>query len=199
MDFSPALSKEGARLFSLAIWCLGKDIMQSGNLLVRYGLVREPKRQRLHGTSAYHAVTSTGARLTFWGFGATVSWAGEPLAVFMDRDDFAPKLFDWGRAFWPVFQRAGLGNLWQPSLEAEKTVVQNAVVAMAQWMANYERWIAEVVGESYRDATIAERKKGPRVDARLLPSLWLNFAGASNGDCDNRQPVASLHTEVHPN
>ncbi|RKH08533.1 hypothetical protein D7X74_31380, partial [Corallococcus sp. CA047B] len=46
--------RDGDRLFDVAMWCLGQDVRcPDGNVLLRHGLVREPRPEGVEGQSAY--------------------------------------------------------------------------------------------------------------------------------------------------
>ncbi|MGZ3461675.1 MAG: hypothetical protein ACXU86_24555, partial [Archangium sp.] len=101
------LRREGERLFDLSMWCIGRDVTHTGNLLLRRGLTREGIPAGQQGTSAYSGALLGGGTLTLWGFGALCRVCGE--AVYVPRDGFTPFLVDASRMAWPVFHSAGLG------------------------------------------------------------------------------------------
>ncbi len=169
------LRRDAERLFDLSMWCLGRDVKcPHGNLLLRRGLSRERPLEGQQGQSAYTAALAGGGVLTLWGFGVLCDHGAQ--AVYLARDGFHPRLVDSERVTWPVFQAEGLGPVRDPLRFEDQRACRAAVVTLAEWLARYEEWVVAQVGQAWRGACFAERRKAPPVRAEGLATAWLRLA-----------------------
>jgi len=171
------IERDAGRLLDVAMWCLGQDVRYpGGNLLVRFGCLREPLPLGREGTSAYSAPLHGARTLTLWGFGALVRQTQSPSGVFFRRDLLRPKLVALDRVAWPVFERAALGELRTPEGDAEILLARSAAAALTGWLGAYEAWVARELGCSYRGELLSRRRKRPPCAAEALPGAWQRFA-----------------------
>lgn len=171
----PDVRRDGERLFEVSMWCIGRDVSHTDNLLLRHGLTRERIPAGQKGTSAYSGALPGGGALTLWGFGALCRVCGE--SIYVPRDGFSPAVVEEGRVTWPVFQAAGLGGPREPVTSWEHSAARAAVVALASWMAGYEEWVRELMGTGWRHECLAARTKASPVPAESLAVEWRRLAG----------------------
>ncbi len=178
--------RDGARLFDVSMWLLGRDVRHEGNLLLRRGFTRERIPEGQEGTSAYSLALEGGVGLTLWGFGALCRAWGE--CIFVPRDGFAPRLVEASRVAGPVFQSAGLGPLREPWTPREHLATRAALGVLAEWLAGHEEWVRETVGLAYRRECVEARRKAAPVPVEALPEAWRRLAARLHV----RQPVESV-------
>ncbi|MFY0568837.1 hypothetical protein ACN28E_34135 [Archangium lansingense] len=171
----PDVRRDGERLFEVSMWCIGRDVRHTDNLLLRHGFTRERIPAGQQGTSAYSGALPGGGALTLWGFGALCRVCGE--SIYVPRDGFTPVVVEEGRVTWPVFQAAGLGSPREPVTPCEHSASRAAVVALAGWMAGYEEWVLGLMGADWRHECLAARPKASRVPAEMLAVEWRRLAG----------------------
>ncbi len=160
---------EGARLFDVSMWCLGRDVLcPEGNLLVRRGLARHARPEGVEGQSAYAVDLPGGGRLVMWGFGVLCE-CGQ--AVFVPREGFAPRLLDAAPSM-TVFCARELGPWREPVTEEEQREARAVLVALAGWLAGHEEWVARELGPTWRRGCLEARRKAPPVPADALASAW---------------------------
>ena len=168
------LRREAAPLFDVSMWCLGRDVLHPDNLLLRRGLVREPRPPGRQGTSAYRAALGEGGALTVWGFGV-VRHTGAA-CVYVPRSSFHPLLLDAGCLEQPVFQAEELGVPRWPTSFEECSWARCTLVALARWLALHEEWVTERLGPTWRCECLAALKKTPPLPAEGLAQAWRRWA-----------------------
>ncbi|QRK07724.1 hypothetical protein JQX13_48380 [Archangium violaceum] len=166
--------RDGERLFEISMWCIGRDVSHTDNLLLRRGLTRERIPAGQQGTSAYSGALPGGGAFTLWGFGALCRVCGE--SVYVPRDGFAPFLVDEERVAWPVFQAAALGTPREPVTPGECSAARAAVASLAGWLAGYEEWVVALMGRGWRHECLAARRKAPAVPVESLAAEWRRLA-----------------------
>ncbi|MCP3142569.1 hypothetical protein [Pyxidicoccus xibeiensis] len=167
------LLRDGARLFDVSMWCLGRDVLcPEGNLLARRGLVRHVRPEGVEGQSAYTVDLPGGGRLVMWGFGVLCE-CGE--AVFVPRDGFTPRLLDAAPAQ-PVFRAQDLGSWREPATAPERRAAREGLATLAGWLAGYEAWVVEEVGLEWRRTCVEVRRKASPVAPDTLSSAWRRLA-----------------------
>ncbi|WNG48777.1 hypothetical protein F0U60_35180 [Archangium minus] len=166
--------RDGERLFDISMWCIGRDVSHTDNLLLRRGLSRERIPAGQQGTSAYSGALPGGGALTLWGFGALCRVCGE--SVYVPRDGFTPFLVEEGRVAWPVFQAAALGTPREPVTPGECSAARAAVASLAEWLAGYEEWVVSLLGSGWRHECLAARRKAPAVPVEMLAAEWRRLA-----------------------
>ncbi|MFP2924657.1 hypothetical protein ACLESO_05455 [Pyxidicoccus sp. 3LG] len=165
--------RDGARLFDVSMWCLGRDVLcPEGNLLARRGLVRHERPEGVEGQSAYTVDLPGGGRLVMWGFGVLCE-CGE--AVFVPRDGFKPRLLDAAPAG-PVFRAQDLGPWREPATSEERRTVRAGLVVLAGWLAGHEEWVADALGSTWRRRCLEVRGKASPVAPDALATAWRRLA-----------------------
>jgi hypothetical protein len=163
------LRREGARLFDVSMWCLGRDVhCPEGNLLLRRGLVRHARPEGVEGQSAYSMDMQGAGRLVLWGFGVLCE-CGE--AVFVARDGFSPRLLE---ATPPksAFRAQELGPWREPATAEQNRDARVVLVSLAGWLAGHEEWVARELGTGWRRTCLEARGKASPVAADALAAAW---------------------------
>ncbi|PJF24860.1 MAG: hypothetical protein CUN53_15705 [Phototrophicales bacterium] len=140
-------------LFDQQMWCWGCDVRRGeGNLLLEYGGKRLPPAEpRLR--SGYRFAVDPAYALTLWGWGLWVAAEGLG-SLFMRRARFeivwcasahlAPRA-------WCERDLAGLLVISKLPDKRARRLLHTAFT----WIADYESWIADRFGCSYRALTLA--------------------------------------------
>ena len=167
--------RDGDRLFDVAMWCLGQDVRcPDGNVLLRHGLVREPRPPGVEGQSAYQGRLADGGRLTLWGFGALCDTCGASL--FVPRDGFVPRWVEGPGAGASAFRAEDVGVRRDAASGPERRAVRAGLALLADWLADYEAWVARDVGLDWRRECLAARRKASPVPAEELSVAWRRMA-----------------------
>ena len=172
----PDAQRDAARLFDLEMWLLGRDVRPPHGLLTRAGLTRlRSDRAEAGVSSAYAGALPGGGVLVLWAFGALCRPAAcGGCAVFFPRDGFRPELVHACEA--PTFHPRDLGPRRAPVASWEVAGARRAAGALARWLAGYEGWVAERLGDGYRAALVSDWRKSPPVASRQLAATWAELA-----------------------
>jgi hypothetical protein len=180
--------RDGDRLFDVSMWCLGQDVRcPDGNVLLRHGLVRTARPPGLEGQSAYQGLLPDGGRLSLWGFGALCDACGA--AIFVPRDGFVPRWVD--DACGTAFRVEDVGVRRDVATGPERRAARAGLAMLADWLADYEAWVARDVGLSWRRECLAARRKASPVAAEDLSTAWRRLAARVRAtDASVQQHVA---------
>ncbi len=174
---------QGMNLLSQQIWCWGQDIEHpSGNLLVQHGFQRYEKPQGSRLPSLYRLDISPTARIILRGFGVFYGddrWGG----LFLRRYRSSLQLTPAAELARPAWKSEDLPQLVEPEL-SELAWSQRLLLELIEWIRQYEVWIAETQGITYRrEALQPWNSKAIRVvPAEAMASAWrlLGFAIADD-------------------
>lgn len=157
LELGHLIRRQASALLDQQLWCLGRDVLVEGNLLVRFGFERNPPPPHLEARSSFYRH----GPLTAWGWGLawTIPHWG---SIFVKRYDFKP-----------LYIKSEALSLWRlddlplcAPLPCEATAL-HALVDLAQFWANYERWVTACCPSSYRPAVIAAN---PNQQTRSIPA-----------------------------
>jgi len=171
----PSFRHRAAALLDQQMWCFGRDIVRSKwNILLDLGMCRYRSPNPNTGSTLYTAAVEPGGSLFLWGFGAMYA---EPNlgGVFVRRYGFAPRLTDRESAV-GVFEPSQLGRLTGPSTVQDQRRMRTLLPRLAGWFAEYEHWIAETHGTTYREESLASRSKANVAPARDMARNWERVA-----------------------
>ena len=169
----PKSVQQAAGLLNQQIWCWGRDIEYAdGNWLVRHGFQRVEKPADSNAASLYRLDLSPTSRLILRGFGVFYGddrWGG----VFLRRFDFAPQLTPEPDLSRPPWSAEDLPPLLSPRAD-QVTCCQRLLLALIDWIRQYEVWITERVGIAYRSETLLawNAKHGTVVPADKIAVAW---------------------------
>lgn len=163
-----------AWLLNQQIWCWGKDIeCAEGNLLLQHGFQRIEKPADSDAASIYRLDLSPNSRLVLRGFGVYYGddrWGG----VYVHRFDFAPELTPHSDLEKPLWSQEDLPELVLPRSDEEVLRCQNLLLALIDWVRQYEVWISECRGNGYRQDSLSKwNPKGETVvPGDQIVSAW---------------------------
>lgn len=171
-----AMRKRGEALFEQQMWCWGCDVRrEAGNLLLAYGMEKRPAPEpRYHST--YHCPLEVGSTLTLWGWGLWVA-IRDYGSVFISRSNFRVRYSDavelrpaaWCEAQLPPF-----------SPESNRNHSTCLLATAFRWIADYERWLADLVEPNYRERTLAAWPQRRRYHGGIpvceVPDHWMQMA-----------------------
>ena len=163
------------RLLDLQLWCLGRDVRHPNNLLLRYGFERRRPPEKTSGGSEYVLSLQNRATLTLWGYGVHLAHPRES-GLFLKRYGFAPR---WTAPGFIPAQRWHV-NTWKqsraPRTPGETREVTVRLTELAAWFADYERWVVDQTGSSYRERVLDQWHKEAVVPANAIAQSWEELA-----------------------
>lgn len=169
---APQAERQAAHLLNQQIWCWGCDIdSPEGNLLLRHGFQRLGKPPGSNAASVYRLDLSPTTRIVLRGFGVFCGddrWGG----LFLRRFDFKPQLTPDSDLSQPPWLAQDLPPLTSPRTN-QVPRCQQLLLIMIDWIHQYEVWVAENLGDSYRAETLHEwKEKNKAVPAERMPDAW---------------------------
>ena len=169
----PVPAQVAADLLNQQIWCWGRDIeYRAGNLLVQHGLDRIEKPAGSNSASIYRRELSPTSRIILRGFGVFCGddrWGG----VYVPRFEFNPRLTAEPDLTCPAWSSKDLPPLFAPTAD-QMVRCQSLLLALADWVREYEVWIAETIGLAYRRESLASwsAKHASEVPAEEMAVAW---------------------------
>lgn len=182
MTLSGDFKKRGAALLHQQCWCFGYDIRRKigderANLLLELGFERTAPPTKQIGATMYQRRESNGEIVTLWGFG--MCFGDENSGVFVSRFSFWPRL---GEVAAPKVAHAPT-HLADFRTTRRLHECEYALCYFARalvWLADYEREVARVAGQSHRETALKEWQHAASApDA--IPSQWEDLARQSRG------------------
>ena len=140
LAIEPKLVRKGQKLlhYQCSLW--GADIRrEQGNLLLQYGFERRRAPEEINGCSQYVLELGKHRRICLWGFGL---YYGGSRGIYIGRYKFTPRLACFRDSIWTPEEIDGGPRLTNVFL------LEQAV----RWIAEYERWVTDAGGASYRQA-----------------------------------------------
>lgn len=179
MTLEGDFKKRGAALLHQQCWCFGFDIRrhikgQRANLLLELGFEKTSPPTK-PGATMYQRREPGGELVTLWGFG--MCFGDENGGVFVSRFSFWPRL---GERAAPeiAFAPAHLEDFRAAPRLGECQCALCYFARALVWLADYEREIARVAGESHREIALREwRHAASSPDA--IPGQWELLANQS--------------------
>lgn len=163
--------KAASALFDQQLWCWGRDVSAAPeNLLLRSGLQCARPHEGTRASSAYSAQFSDGGQVILWGFGCFYG-ESDLGGVFLQRYGFMP-LYTHLERLSTVYRLEELPHLAVPSTAHELHAVRSLLGNLLDWFAEYEHWIAESQGLTYRERCLKERPKKAVVPAQRMAREW---------------------------
>ncbi len=173
------LRENGLLLLNQQCWHWGHDVRraQSGeqsNALLEYGFTRCRPPEGCRAATMYSRALPSGHTVALWGFGI---WFGDVHreGIYMNRFRFEPQWVSGASiraGVWSIEQLAAA----RPSLsDLEIRQAYALVGAMAEWIAEYERWALEALGIAFRRVCV-ESYAGAGTPAERLPQDWTALA-----------------------
>lgn len=173
-----ALLRLGPALIDEQMWCLGCDVRYpGGNLLHTCGLERRPSPEPRF-RSAYTTVDDAGRAITLWGWGI---WTAMPDrgSLFISRDRLR---LAWTPRYEPAPQAWTVDDLPLPATNCpgDEASVQALLRHALLWIADYEDWLRQHIGQDYRARTIEawpqRRRYQGGIPADDLANTWRTLA-----------------------
>ncbi len=161
------LLKDAAKGFYQQMYFLGKDVIHpAGNQLESFGFVKSVSRG-LKGTSCYTLERESGT-IELYGSCAGV-YAGANKAVFLRTRCSFYRWIPEGRA---------VAGLWQPRdiINQDPYTMLQLIRPLLTWWLEYEAWINQCHGKTYREYCYKEWTKVKNAKAWLEPglaTLWI--------------------------
>jgi len=183
-----------AELLNQQFWCFGKDIEYAGgNLLMRYGMTRQPPPKGRECSSLYQAEVSSKRRLVLRGFGAFYGdddWGG----LFLSREAI-PQLTSESHLRDPAWTISDLPPMREPEAE-DRARLRWLLLELIDWFRTYEVWVTETVGSEYRREAIDRWRRDDRyvIEPEQIARSWRMLGIAVSGNPDCILPLTSLET-----
>jgi hypothetical protein len=194
---SESLQQQAARLLNQQLWCWGRDIeAASGNLLVRHGFQRIEKPAGSSTASIYRLDITPRTRVILRGFG--VFFGDDRLGgVFLPRFEFTPQYTPESDLCLPAWGSEDLPPL-SPPHEDQMPGCQSLLLSLIDWIRQYEGWIVEHKGVSYRNRTLTvwKAKHGSVVAGAEIGAAWKMLRQAVTDQ--SGQFIHGLKQSSHP-
>ena len=160
----------GGRLMEQQLWCWGRDVERpEGNLLMAFGFDRH-RDCEFDPQSTCYRLDRDELHVSLWGFG--MFFGRRDLGgLYVNRFDFRPG--------WAPIESLAEGIHWPEELPAfarpkGRSQWQRARALWSSllcWIGDYEAWVQEAGGRSYRDETV-ETWLRPFVRADKMSAAW---------------------------
>lgn len=170
--------QQAIELLNQQVWCWGRDVKSPrGNLLVQHGFHRTEKPAGSPAASLYRLELSSTTRIILRGFGVFCGddrWGG----LFLRRFGFKPKLTPAPDMSRPAWTAEDLPSLVLPGADQAESC-QRLLMSLIDWVVQYETWIREVAGPSYRRKTLDDwNARQGVVPAEAMIKAWRTLARA---------------------
>jgi hypothetical protein len=169
--------RESSQLLEQQLWALGCDIRRpEGNLLIAAGCKRLAAPANLECASCYKAICRSGARLSLRGFGL-VCEHGSLGALFISRDNFTPQWTPRTSSDWSPWRLEDVAG-WRAKPSSHAAEVSILAAAAAEWLAQYETGVVELLGPEYRQSTLDQRQRScmAPIGGAEMASRWSQIA-----------------------
>jgi hypothetical protein len=167
-------TRVGAKLMNQQCWCWGCDIRRpQGNLLLAFGFERLRPPAGVSGSSCYRVGLRSGRAVSLWGFGALI--ADQNSAIHLGRFQFDPQLCAAPRGARTCWTPADLAPRRRPLSTHDLTLAGTLCAELLVFIGDYESWVAETVGNRYRQRTVDEFKDAA-YSAPEAKLLWPRLA-----------------------
>ena len=160
----------GGKLMEQQVWCWGRDVeYHDGNLLMGFGFERHRDCSNENRSTCYR-LDREELHVCLWGFG--MFFGQRDLGgLYLDRFDFCPK--------WAPVESLSLAIHWPDELPAFARPqgkprwrrARKLWKSLLLWIANYEAWVQEHVGLTYRCECV-ETWLRPFVRAEKMAAAW---------------------------
>ncbi|RKG68210.1 hypothetical protein D7W79_34465, partial [Corallococcus exercitus] len=107
-----------------------------------------------------------------WGFGTLCDVCGA--AIFVPRDGFTPRWVEGARG--NAFRVEDVGVRRDAATGPERRAARAGLALLADWLAEYEAWVARDVGLAWRRECLAARRKTSPIPAEELSIAWRRLA-----------------------
>lgn len=160
------------RLLEQQFWCWGHDVRHQPNLLAAYGFDRvpPPPTARERGAISRYELACGEFKVVIWGWGILYSRV-DLGSVFISRQALVPIAPD----------SQALLAAWLPVKVAHTTMPANQISCaliseMVKWIADYEAWVCQGEGITYRRACLSGKgKRKLAVAPAEVPTEWINL------------------------
>jgi hypothetical protein len=162
---------DAARLLDQQLWCWGRDISHpEGNLLLRLGMCRYRPAFATRDGTLYTARVGDSATIHLWGFGIYFVDA-EHGGLFLRRGSFRPRMGSRPDAL-GLHTAEQVEASTRPLPASASRSARKLIEGFARWVAQYEHWIAETLGVTYRRDCLTGWDKKPVCEAKAMASRW---------------------------
>jgi hypothetical protein len=166
-----ALIPIGRALLDQQLWCWGRDIRHpGGNVLRRYGFLAQRPAHPDRGSTAYVLDSCAERTLVLWGFGVFCGDAAGG-GLFLKRYEYTPRLTAQHLPPWVLWHPGHLPPGRDPESSDDRIRLQGLYTDALEWIASYERWVAERFGLAYRRRCVAGWARA-LIPADAMAATW---------------------------
>lgn len=181
MTFPGDFKKRGAALLHQQCWCFGFDVRRKvhgtrANLLLELGFDRVPPPEGKLGATTYQWHGDEGTTVTLWGFG--MCFGDEHGGIFVSRFAFWPRI---GPVAAPpqAYSPAHLNDFRASRRLDECNSALGYFAKALLWLADYERQVALVAGQTHREQALTAWRHGVS-KANETPNHWETLSQQSH-------------------
>lgn len=167
--FTRDILETGERILNHQCWFFGRDIHHpEGNLLIRYGFERCGVPEGAKGGNLYHLAQCESQELALWGFG--IFWWNNSLGgIFIRRFRFMPKYYSpaLAKPVLPVYQSNDMPVSIPVIRRKHLITIVFLLSELAEWIGEYERWVEEQFGKTWRARCLRDWKNAELTPAQI--------------------------------
>lgn len=154
IDYSTDYKKQLKPLLHQQMWLFGRDILcPEGNLLYRYQFTHKPADIR--GGSMY-TQWEEGRQIVLWGWGIWFGQAEEG-SIFVNRYKAKPQFTAIPSLDQAIHRPEALPRMvYRVNEKAEARTMRQLWSDLLLWLAKYEAWVLETIGESWRQTALKQ-------------------------------------------
>ncbi|WP_166821204.1 hypothetical protein [Thalassoroseus pseudoceratinae] len=160
-------------LFDQQMWCFGCDVrLAKPHALLEWGFERHEPPSGSTAPSHYRWEGDVG-RVGLWGFGV---WFAQPSwgSLLLKRGPFVPRFSAGSQLSTNVWAATELTGFRHPKTADERQTLGRLLSSLANWMADYERWVRARYGMAYRNRAVDDwsEKRSDCVPTERMTELW---------------------------
>ncbi len=174
--------KLGKALFDQQLWCFGRDIHASGNLLLAYGMERLRPPRCVPGKSQYFLRRDDQSAVVLWGFGALIQVQGMG-AMLLRRYTFFPRYRAEITLPYLAWSADALPPFDAPRTEDVRRHTYWLLRELIDWLQEYEVWLLNKAGLAHRAACLHDWHRKPACRPQEIPQAWARLSAALDALC----------------
>lgn len=199
-----ALRRSGIGLLKQQCWQWGCDVQRvvggaACNALLEFGFTRRRPPAGQKGATMYLLTLPEGHTLVLWGFGV---WIGDlnGNGIYLNRFEFDPCWLSGENIRASIHVSEQLASARPPQSPQECRQAFGLVIALGEWVADYEAWAVQTLGREFRQQCVDSYAEGG-LALEDFGSAWTELAAACHakalqrfGESPEIAPLVALPT-----
>ena len=197
-----ALHLSGIGLLKQQCWQWGCDTRRvvdgaACNALLEFGFTRRRPPAAQKGATMYLLTRPDGYTIALWGFGV---WIGDlnGSGIYLNRFEFNPCQLSGERVRAGIHASEQLAAVRPPQSPEECRQAFGLLIALTEWIAGYEAWVAQTLGWEFRQQCV-DTYSEEGLACEEFGQAWLELSAACRATAaQNFGPVSDLAPLVPP-